>query len=590
MIKRLFLIVVTLVAVGFGAWWFWSLGTAELPEEDARITLGVAREPVEVRRAGGTWETAEDGMTLNPGDEVRTGSSGRATIFFFGSAESSLREETTVTIQNAAPDGTGTTDLVLQTGRIWSRVLQLFELGDAFTVRTTDVVATVRGTSFDVRHEDGETELWVAESRVEVAAAGEDEGTIVTAGRKLRRTARGTWTDSEDIGDEESGSEWFVRNRREDGAFQERLKARASARLQGGGRRAPLSFDGAVGLSESLHLRLAKAERPRLYAAFVGRKLAGIISSVEEGKSGLALQELARLEKDLRATLKRDDAPLYRQAIFAALNDAQILIGDAGPGDERFRLKQKIEDLHVELAGTDEERRFMHHRAIENRIKETVALLRAGTLEEASVSLTAAEQGLLNARREIGSGTVLTPTARRALSAQLRALDAHAAALRTEIDSRVGENRAESVDTEGAAATRTDAPHVSATGTVPEDLAPVESADTLPVMTEPLQEPVPEPVSILLIRIIPLDGKTELAPGESLPLLVTAIYSNGTSKNVTPSVIWTSSNPQAGRMDASVFTTTANSFGTTTVTASYTEGDQTVGEAVTISVAPATLR
>ncbi|HWQ99343.1 MAG TPA: FecR domain-containing protein, partial [Candidatus Methylomirabilis sp.] len=151
--KWAIVIVVLLVLLGAGGWWFWSL--AAVPGEAApNITLKIDRPPVTVRGPGATvFEEATSGMTLTSGWTVKTGEGGQATLTLFRQAESRLDQNSEVTISDAtqsADDPTKTVvTLDLGIGRIWSRVLRLFDLDSRYSVKTSSVVATVRGTAFD---------------------------------------------------------------------------------------------------------------------------------------------------------------------------------------------------------------------------------------------------------------------------------------------------------------------------------------------------------------------------------------------------------------------------------------------------------
>ena len=172
--------VAALVIIGVGFAWFWSLA-AVAPEQVSEVTLRVERAPVQVRASGETaFREALNGITLTPGTVVKTGEGGRATIVFFGKAESRLDANSEVTIADAAETGESTTvQLDLGVGRMWSRVLRLLDLDSSFSVKTSSVVATVRGTAFDVRaNADGSAEVSVSESVVRLASVAQESAPV----------------------------------------------------------------------------------------------------------------------------------------------------------------------------------------------------------------------------------------------------------------------------------------------------------------------------------------------------------------------------------------------------------------------------
>ena len=64
-------------------------------------TLSVLAPPVEVSSGGGAYTPANDGMTLGPGDQVRTTGAGVALLTFFDGSETQLTPDTEVAIQQS---------------------------------------------------------------------------------------------------------------------------------------------------------------------------------------------------------------------------------------------------------------------------------------------------------------------------------------------------------------------------------------------------------------------------------------------------------------------------------------------------------
>jgi len=586
MLKRIAILLSILILLGGGVWWFWSIGNVTHASEDAEITLHIEHDPVDVRQSGGAWEQAREGMTLQQEDEVRTGKGGRAVVSFYGTAETTLREQTTIELHDATENGGIQTDITLLSGRIWSRVSQLLDLGSTFSVHANDVVATVRGTAFDLLNENGETELWVSESRVELTSTGQANGTIVPEGNKMHRVKGGKWSSVTQMNEDEQSVDWFVRNKKADDVFHDRMMERAKIRLKDGSASVPSMLSRLVEASESMHLKMAKKKKPELFAGIMGRRLFQIKKLIDDGKTGLALQDFSRLEKEVRNQIQGEGGEAYRTGVVKVLSDVQIMLGDAKLTDSLFRLKQRVEDFQSELAGTDDMKQFMHQREIESRLKEAVLLMREGALEEASLSLLAAEQGIVNAGRSLRLIETAKTETKRTLASYLRALDAHAVSLRDALTVKSMEG---SLDLRDDAQSATSADAV-VTGTVTSTSKDISVLKPVVTSTSAVPTAPVEQVTVLLLRITPANGVTTLLAGGSSSMIVTVIYSNGTSKNVTPNVTWTSSNVSAGVVEGGVFVTTPNSVGSATVTASYTENKETVGEAIVFTVNPPPLR
>src|SRR3989344_5119053 len=134
------------VLLGLGGWWFWSL--AAVPDEAAsQVSLKIDRQPVSVRLPNTTlFVDATNGMALTAGATVKTGEGGQATLTFFRQAETRLDQNSEVTIGDATQDANDPTKttvrLDLEIGRLWSRVLRLFDLDSSYSVKTSSGVAT----------------------------------------------------------------------------------------------------------------------------------------------------------------------------------------------------------------------------------------------------------------------------------------------------------------------------------------------------------------------------------------------------------------------------------------------------------------
>lgn len=432
--------VAVLLVLGAAFAWFWRLGSVPV-EAATQVTLRVERVPVSVRRAGtDTDQDAVDGMALVAGDRVKTGSGGRATIVFFRQAESRLDANSEVTISDAAQDPNDPTDLSvrlkLEAGRVWSRVLRLFDLDSRFSVETSSVVATVRGTAFDLRkNTDGTTAVTVADAAVtvvpssvgrirtdlpdEIAELRNDENgesatstepvvtsgatAVIAAGMRGVFSAAGVFLEGQDVTPEERGSRWFSENVTADEVFvrQERERRRQElSRL--GGARPDQAGAGLTRLSEQLHLALASGEeKDDLTTIYATRRLARLVELAEAGKTGLASQEFVRLENDLRLRLQGEAGEGERRALKIAIARVILLLEDAPPGSGVYPLKQRLEDLFVELQEGDRAAElFTRLLAVDARLDEAVSLLNDGALEGARTALDASRGGIQNVSRD----------------------------------------------------------------------------------------------------------------------------------------------------------------------------------------------
>lgn len=408
------LAIVAVVAIGVGGYWFWSLGS--LPDESApSAVLRVDRGTAEVRHRDGDWETVSSGFVLSEGDAVRTSAAADVRIVYGARAESRLGESTEVTIDELQLSRPSSVDVNsrLQSGRIWSRIERLLDLDDRFAVSAGNVVATVRGTSFDLRTEATGTVLWVSDSAVEVrrpdgtsASPSALEPLIVSEGYMTRFDPVGSSDRAELISEESKQADWFQMNATKDQTFKKDAAEARAARFTAMNPSRPGTFrDGLSRLSERLHLVFASVtEEPRLEALYVARRLVGIRLLIEDGKSGAASQALTSLEEDLRTWSTAEDATERFRELRFALADVAELLDDVGPSSSLYRLKQKVEDFRVTFAGTDPALvAFARLTAIDARLDEAAMLIESSSLDEARNALDAARQGIGNVERDLDS-------------------------------------------------------------------------------------------------------------------------------------------------------------------------------------------
>ncbi|MFH1078001.1 MAG: hypothetical protein V1745_01810 [Patescibacteria group bacterium] len=141
-----------------------------------------------------------DGLEILPGDTVES-VSGTVMLVYpdfpasrQGAGASTLAPGTTITL---LPDGEGEgsvfAHIELTVGSIWTRFERLLGTDERFSVNSNNVVATVRGTAFGIASVDGEADIQVADSKVEVSLldARKDatlaaKSVVLTVGQGLR--------------------------------------------------------------------------------------------------------------------------------------------------------------------------------------------------------------------------------------------------------------------------------------------------------------------------------------------------------------------------------------------------------------------
>jgi hypothetical protein len=124
-----------------------------LPKPSA--VLVVDEGTVEFSKGEG-WLSANSGMELKEGWEVRTGEGGKAHIIFFEGSVMRLDSSTHVKLTDLSPAKDNTSvGVYQQSGRTWNRVVRLSGL-EGYEVTTPTAVASVRGTAFGLAVDDAE--------------------------------------------------------------------------------------------------------------------------------------------------------------------------------------------------------------------------------------------------------------------------------------------------------------------------------------------------------------------------------------------------------------------------------------------------
>ncbi len=150
--------------------------TPEHPPVTPSASILVIQGSVLVWKAGAAnWTEAEVGMTLKPGDVVKSGDSSSAQITFFDGSTIDLEAGTEVEVVSLAVAQAGSTTIKLKQtiGSTTSRVARLFDAASTYEVETPACVAAVRGSVMliDVI-EDGTTWVTNQEGNICVTAQG----------------------------------------------------------------------------------------------------------------------------------------------------------------------------------------------------------------------------------------------------------------------------------------------------------------------------------------------------------------------------------------------------------------------------------
>lgn len=279
--------ILAILLLVIGGTWFWSVGSVaaeKLPAIRVQVTKGTVEY-----KTGDVWSVVDDVQEIQAGDTVKTGADSEAQILWGDQGVTRLDQSTELVIEDAPVDGSGAESSVirlkLNAGRVWNRMLKLLDVESAMEVHTSDVVATVRGTSYGIIKQPTCTEAAVTESVVGVRTATGTE-TLLTDNqwgsfgandckKPVRQlTQDDTWPNEQKTKDIKFDRDYM-------GALRKRLDERSKDTES-----VPLFIRGA---SERLHLALASgSERESLAAAYAKRELALAVANPAETKVALS--------------------------------------------------------------------------------------------------------------------------------------------------------------------------------------------------------------------------------------------------------------------------------------------------------------
>ena len=155
-----------------------------------------AQEPVEytvediqgsnvqvLEKGSAQWAQAQEGETLESGDEIKVGDNSQAVIMLQSDTSVNLSQGTDIKVDQIEDNQKGGffSRLELLTGQVLANVKKhLDESGSSFEVDAGGVVCGVRGTAFEVNSQGGDVQTLTHEGTVDVKSG--DQENLVQAG------------------------------------------------------------------------------------------------------------------------------------------------------------------------------------------------------------------------------------------------------------------------------------------------------------------------------------------------------------------------------------------------------------------------
>ncbi|MFH1839308.1 MAG: DUF5667 domain-containing protein [Patescibacteria group bacterium] len=383
-------------------------------------------------------------------------------------------------------------------------------------------------------------------------------------------------------------------------------------------------------MSERIHLTLAGENKFELSSSYFARRLYGINTLIEKGKSGLAFQSFTDIERDIEDALKTAKDSEQLVSMQRIVFEQYLMLIDVGPSSPLYRLKQKLEDLQKYLVVDDAELvLYTGLLSVNSRLGEAWDMVQVNELEEAKVILGAAQQGIDNIQRELEqTAGNLSADAVKNLSAVLKAQKTYEATIQSQIQAIEKQEQEEQERAERGEMEKlslfADPNSVVINGTSKlsltgffedgssEDLTSEASFELVSgegllnsnsftsdeagkavieatmirdetTQTATIEIQVTEAKKLSKLEIM-AQGETTVAPGETVDLVARAQYADGSTQIVTVETTWSSSDKNVGSVSNGVFTAWIKGSGTVTITGKYTEDGVSESDSIVFEV------
>lgn len=306
-----FIIILTILILAFVALSIWAVKVYAQPLElaDLKMTLIPEASKVFVKSNEGDFTEVTGEIELRIGDTVKTDGTGEARIVLFDANEVTLDKNSEVVLEKSFIDEETPfltkIKLNLKQGQVWSRLLEFFHPDAYFEVEAGGVVATVRGTVFNVSYRDDEVDVSVLENSVAVSQKDSVAPTqIIKADEKLlmKLNILEEFEEAriEKIPSEIKGNEWFKKNFVQDERFKESIIKKQKKLFEQVGPLPGSKFYLLKQFGEKISLLLTfdKEARQNKWRSFEVKKILAAKKLYEQGDKRMALRILKLSSKD----------------------------------------------------------------------------------------------------------------------------------------------------------------------------------------------------------------------------------------------------------------------------------------------------
>lgn len=177
-IPLLLLVVLVLLGLSISGFFLHNKSTLSLSENAAMLlgdpTVEKTQGTVEVQRNGAAKDVKEH-ETLKKGDTVKVSENGMAVIYWQDGSLSRVKGPAEVAINelNINEQLDTQVDMTIQSGEVWTKVLDMVTEDSSFTSRTKNTVASIRGTEMFQKSSDGDEVIATYQHGVDLEVNGE---------------------------------------------------------------------------------------------------------------------------------------------------------------------------------------------------------------------------------------------------------------------------------------------------------------------------------------------------------------------------------------------------------------------------------
>ncbi len=334
---------------------------------------------VTIIRSTGEEEVITDESNVGVGDTIIVGEESEATLYWFDDSISRLSAGTEITIDTADynPENINETDIGFEvvSGEVWSKVQNLVDKDSEFLSYSGDIVAGVRGSTYNHKVSNGKISVSSIMHAAYVENKNGERQTIVSGEKAMMDEEGSTNIEVENILPETMNGKWFRENFIQDKNDEKKIMRKKLDRLKK--KIGPLPGESGFDdkqklLEEKLNSATAPVEKAEI------RERIALIKT-QEALFQMASKKINNdtFEQFKRAQKRIFDGDMPEKMKVKMLNELkqQIINADrilnVGPNEKNlYEAKDALRNLRMEWEDNPQQREWMRNRITEMRLYE----------------------------------------------------------------------------------------------------------------------------------------------------------------------------------------------------------------------------